>query len=141
LRFSLDGAAYLIDALPGYVSSIYVLVPQFEGVVKDYLRECGLAPADKFPECVEQLGKMVFGRKVLVSPRGVLEKILEYLQHGHFWKHSGKIGNPSDAVNRHGILHGVFTDFESESISLKYLILFEGLSFLLLHDRCIRGAL
>jgi hypothetical protein len=44
-------------------------------------------------------------------------------------------------VNRYGIAHGIFTGFECESISLKYLILLDSLSFVLLHDRMLVGSL
>jgi hypothetical protein len=124
-----------------YVSSIYVIVPQFEGLLKAYLEECGNHPASKFPDCVRQLKGVLLSRKVLLFPKQVSEHVFKYLESGHFWSRSDSIADPSDSVNRHGIVHGVFTGFECEPISLKYLILLDSLAFILLHDKVLRGKL
>jgi len=44
-------------------------------------------------------------------------------------------------INRHGILHGIFTQFESEELSLKFLMLLDSLIFILLSDRLATGSL
>jgi hypothetical protein len=51
------------------------------------------------------------------------------------------VTNPSQQVNRHGIAHGVFTEFETQEIALKYLALLDGLGFVLFHDRLVSGTL
>ena len=56
-------------------------------------------------------------------PRSVLDTIFDYLESGSFWKDTRTVKDPKSIVNRHGIAHGVFTGFECEEISLKYLIL------------------
>jgi hypothetical protein len=124
-----------------YASSIYVIVPQFEGVIRAYLEECGVRVPAGFPCCVDTLRQAVLSRDVIIFPRQVLDRVLEHLKGGCFWRSSSAIADPSLSVNRHGIVHGAFAGFECESISLKYLILFESLAFILMHDRVLRGAL
>jgi|LGVF01.1.fsa_nt_gb hypothetical protein len=124
-----------------YIASIYVLVPQFEGIITDYLIECGITPNERFKKCVEDLEKLILSRKVLMFPKEVLEIIFDYLANGSFWKRSKTISNPSTTINRHGIAHGVYTGFESEELSLKYLILLDLLSFILLHDKMLRQSI
>jgi hypothetical protein len=124
-----------------FACSVYVIVPQFEGIIRDYLIECKKTPPGKFVDCVTELKKLILSRKVIMFPREVLEAIFEYLERGSFWKHTGVISDPSETVNRHGIAHGIFTGFECEGISLKYLILLDSLFFILLHDRMLVGAL
>lgn len=76
-------------------------------------------------------------RKILMFPRKVFETIFDYLATGSFWKRTDTVSDPATTINRHGIAHGVFTGFECEEISLKYLILLDSLSFVLLHDKML----
>ena len=124
-----------------YIASIYVLVPQFEGIIKDYLMECGITPNGGFKKCVEDLEKLILSRKILMFPSEVLEIIFDYLSNGSFWKKTDTISNPLTTINRHGIAHGIYTGFESEEISLKYLILLDLLSFILLHDKMLQNTI
>ena len=124
-----------------YITSIYVLVPQFEGIIKDYIVECGITPKDGFKNHVKSLEELILSRKVLMFPQEALGIIFDYLTNGTFWKNSDTIFDPSKTINRHGIAHGAYTGFECEEISLKYLILLDLLSFVLLHDKMLRRAL
>jgi len=124
-----------------YICSIYVIVPQFEGIIKDYLTKCGITPPNGFVDCVKELKKLILSRKVLLFPREIFETIFEYLEAGSFWKNTRTISDPTAMVNRHGIVHGLFTGFECKEISLKYLILFDALSFVLLHDKILTHSL
>jgi len=124
-----------------YIASIYVLVPQFEGIVRDYLLSCGIEPEEGFKNCVEQFKKLVFSRKILMFPREVIEDIFYYLKDGSFWAHTSKISSPTEIINRHGVLHGKFKGFECEEISLKYLILLDVVSSNILHDKMLTKAL
>ena len=120
-----------------YIASIYVLVPQFEGIIKDYLTSSGVTSTEKFQENADALKKLIFSRKVLMFPRNMMETIFDYLKDGSFWKHTSTVPDPQSSINRHGIAHGAFTGFECEEISLKYLILLDALSFILLHDKML----
>ena len=124
-----------------WISSIYVVVPQFEGIIKDYLTAAGAAPRNRFEPMVRQLKKLVFSRKVLLFPSPVLNLILEFLSGGTFWKTAADIGDPAEEVNRHGIVHGVFTGFEARNIALKYLVLVDALALVILHDQVVSGTL
>ncbi len=124
-----------------YISSIYVIVPQFEGIISNYIKECGERPDSDFEKSVIQLRKILLSRKILMFRKDLLDVIIDFLATGSFWKPTGRISDPTKIVNRHGIAHGVFTGFESEEVSLKYLILFDALWFLLLHDKMLRRAL
>ena len=124
-----------------WTSSIYVVVPQFEGIIKDYLKAAGAAPRKRFEAMVRQLGTLVFSRKVLLFPSPVLKLILDFLSSGTFWKTTADIGDPTQEVNRHGIVHGVFTGFETKNIALKYLVLVDALALVILHDRVVSGTL
>jgi hypothetical protein len=77
---------------------------------------------------------------VRLLSRRFLESLFQYLDKGPFWQ-DAKVLDPRKNVSRHGIAHGIFTGFECEEISLKYLALFEGLALALIEDRCVRGAL
>ena len=141
-NFFPDRLSYLKRALGAhfkkdYIASIYIIVPQFEGIIRDYLVKCGKNPKGDFIDYVKILRELVFSRKVLMFHRKILEVIFHYLEQGSFWKYSGKIHDPRSIINRHGILHGNFTGFESETISLKFLILLDSLSFILLHDKIL----
>lgn len=124
-----------------WISSIYVIVPQFEGIIRDYLRAVDEAPTDRFKDMVRQLRKLVFSRRVLLFPAPVLELILTFLETGTFWKNTTGIDDPTQEINRHGIVHGSFIGFEAKDIALKYLVLVDALALLLLHDRIVCGTL
>jgi len=120
-----------------FIASTYVLVPQFEGIVKDYLLSCGEIPSGGFMGYIKILKNLITSRKILLFSKSALGPIFDYLENGSFWKHTSSISDPRNIINRHGILHGEFTEFENEGISLKYLILLDSLSFLLLHDKIL----
>lgn len=142
-NFFPERAQYLKRAIDAhfnkdYIASIYVLVPQFEGIIKDYLESHGVTPTGGFQGYVDQLKGLVFSRKILMFPKNILDTIFDYLKTGSFWmKDSGSVHDPKSMVNRHGIAHGVFKGFECEGISLKYLIMLDALSFILLHDKML----
>ena len=141
-NFFPDRLPYLKRALDAhfnkdYIASIYVLVPQFEGIIKDYLIKCGGTPVEDFKKVIKEFKKLILSRKILMFPRKLFEIIFDYLETGSFWKGTNTVSNPTTTINRHGIAHGVFTGFECEEISLKYLILLDSLSFVLLHDKML----
>ncbi len=141
-----DRQVYLETAIDRYfegdfVSSTYVIVPQFEGIIKAYLQRCGRKPKSGFPECADQLKQIFLSRKIILFPRNMIDAIFGYLKDGDFWRSSRRIADPSSVVNRHGILHGAFTGFEGKRVALKYLILLDGLDYLLLHDKILSGNL
>lgn len=123
-----------------YICSIYVLVPQFEGIVKDYLRFCGRNPPNGYVDCVRKLRAIVLSRKVVCFSKVILDSIFDYLEDGSFWKNTSGIPDPTSSINRHGVVHGVFTSFEGEVLSIKYLMLLDALSFVILHDRMLVDA-
>lgn len=124
-----------------YICAIYVLVPQFEGIIKDYLEECGRDAPSGFVKSVRALRDLVYSRMVIMFPRDILDSIFDFLETGTFWQNTSKISNPSVVINRHGIAHGVFVDFESLVVSLKHLILLDALGMVILHDRIVAGSL
>ena len=124
-----------------WISSIYVLVPQFEGIVRDYLAAAGESPESGFKDMVNQLETLILSRTILLFPAPVLELILTFLRTGTFWRDSARIDDPKQEVNRHGIAHGVFTDFETRDMALKYLVLLDALALLILQDKMVTGSL
>jgi hypothetical protein len=124
-----------------FISSIHVITPQFEGIIRDYLERVGITPSRHFKPLVNQLQKLLLTRQILLFPRTVLELMFEFLESGTFLRDSASIQSPQEQVSRHGIAHGRFVGFENRDIALKYLILLESLSFLLLHDRLVTGSL
>lgn len=124
-----------------YMSSIYVLVPHFEGIVKDYLTQANVALRYRFESCVADLKTLVLSRKVVMFPQPVLDRIFSFIETGTFLTETAKIGDPSKEVTRHGIAHGVFKGFENRDIALKYLILLDSLAYVLLHDKLLTGTL
>jgi hypothetical protein len=122
-----------------YVASIYVLVPHFEGIVKDYLTRAGVTPSEGFKASVGDLKTLVLSRKVLMFPRKVLDQVFAFIESGTFLTRTSKVNDPSREVTRHGIAHGVFKNFENRDIALKYLILLDALAYVLLHDKLLTG--
>jgi hypothetical protein len=145
-KFFGDRIAYVTKAVDeyfagDYVASIYVLVPHFEGIVKDYLDAAGVAHRYKFESCVKDLKTLVLSRKALMFPREVLDEIFTFIETGTFLTETGKVNDPAKEVTRHGIAHGVFKNFENRAIALKYLILLDALAYVLLHDKLLAGTL
>lgn len=124
-----------------YVCSIYVLVPHFEGIIKDYLTSAGVDYRYRLESCVEDLRKLVLSRKALMFPRKVLDLIFEFIADGPFLAETKNINDPAVQVTRHGVAHGRFTGFEGRDIALKYLILLDALSYVILHDKLLTGTL
>jgi len=124
-----------------YVSAIYVIVPQFEGIINDYVRALGGAVNGGFRAVLDAFKELIESRRVLLFPRFTLNLLIEYIDSGTFWNNTSTITNPRQDINRHGIAHGVFTSFESQEVALKFLILMDCLGFVLLQDRLIRGLL
>lgn len=124
-----------------YVSTIYVAVPQFEGIINDYVRSSGGTVAPKFRNTLSEFKRLIESRKVLLFPRFVLNLVLDFIDNGSFWNNTTTITDPKQEVNRHGIAHGVFTGFETQELALKFLILIDCVAFVLLQDQLIRGVL
>ena len=124
-----------------WISSIYIIVPQFEGIIRAYLTASGEVPKKRFKNVVGQLRTLVYSRKVLLFPSTILDLILGFLETGTFWKSADSIDDPTQKINRHGIAHGVFAGFETRDIALKYLVLVDALALLILHDRAVNGTL
>jgi hypothetical protein len=124
-----------------YVASIYVIVPHFEGIVRDYLDAAAVPHRYRFESCVKDLKALVLSRKVLMFPRPVLDQIFNFIENGTFLTETGNVNDPAKEVTRHGIAHGVFKNFENREIALKYLILLDALGYVLLHDKLLAGTL
>lgn len=124
-----------------FISSIHVLVPHVEGILKDFLRMQQIEPKYQISSCVSQLKELIVTRRAMLFPRPVLDLILEFIETGTFLRETTQVGDPAKEVNRHGIAHGVFAGFETRNICLKYLILLDALAFVLLHDRLVTGTL
>jgi hypothetical protein len=93
-----------------FISAIYVLVPQFEGIVRDYLRLANVEPKYRFESCLEQLRTLLLSRQVILFPKQMLDSIIGYMQDGPFLTETGQITDPANEVNRHGIAHGYSSD-------------------------------
>jgi hypothetical protein len=124
-----------------YVSAIYVAVPQFEGIINEYVRTANGAVDSRFRTALGEFEQVIESRKMLLFPRFTLKLVIEYIDSGSFWDKTSTIANPKQDINRHGIAHGVFTGFESQELALKFLILLDCLAFILLQDQLIRGLL
>jgi len=123
-----------------YISAIYTIVPQFEGIIKSYLLSQGIITdwnEKEFKSCVDELEGLIFSRKIMMFPKEIFEIIFKYLKDGSFWAHTNTVADPNTQINRHGILHGLFTGFECKEIALKYLLLLDSLAFILLHDKMV----
>jgi hypothetical protein len=145
-KFFGDRMGYVEKAITAYlagdyVASIYVLVPHFEGIVKDYLAAAGVAPREGFKASVADLKALVLSRKVLMFPRKVVDQVFAFIESGTFLVSTRKVNDPTREVTRHGIAHGVFKNFENRDIALKYLILLDALAYVLLHDKLLAGTL
>jgi hypothetical protein len=124
-----------------FMSAIYVLVPQFEGIIRDFIKKAGITPCYRFESSLMQFQRLLFSREVLLFPKPMLESIVSYMQQGPFLTGTENISDPADEINRHGVAHGVFVGFENRAIALKYLAMLDGLALLLLQDRIVTGSL
>ena len=134
--------AYVTKAIEEYidgdfVSAIYILVPQFEGIVKSYLETQVPGTRYRFESCLADLRALILSRPILMFPREVLHLIFEFLENSTFLQETSKIHDPSAQVTRHGIAHGRFAGFETQAVTLKYLVLMDALAYVLLHDKLI----
>jgi hypothetical protein len=124
-----------------YASAIYVAVPQFEGIINNYVRTAQGAVNSGFRMALNEFKQLIESRKVVLFPRFTLDLVIDYIYSGSFWNRTSTIANPKEDVNRHGIAHGVFTGFESQELALKFLILIDCLAFILLQDKLLCGRL
>ncbi len=124
-----------------YISSIYVLVPQFEGLINSYVQRATGRGHLKFRAAVDEFRRIITGRKALLFPKYVLDSVLEYVYSGSFWRDTSTIVDTQMEVNRHGIAHGVFTGFQNQHLALKFILLIDCLAFILLQDNLICGTL
>jgi hypothetical protein len=124
-----------------YVSAIYVAVPQFEGIINDYVLSSGGIVASKFRDTLSKFERLIESRKVLLFSRFALNLVVDFIESGSFWNNTNMIADPRQEVNRHGIAHGVFTGFETQELALKFLILLDCIAVILLQDQLIRGVL
>lgn len=124
-----------------FVSAIYVAVPQFEGLINDYVGSAGGTVERRFRDTVGEFKRLIESRKVLLFPRFVLTHVVDFIDSGTFWNNTGSIGDPKQEVNRHGIAHGVFAGFETQELALKFLLLLDCVGFIILQDQLIRGVL
>src|SRR3989338_3644452 len=142
-KFFPDRLQYVNKAIDEYfegdfISTIYVIVPQIEGIIKAYLTTAGVTPDRNF---VTQLKNVVLSREILMFPRDVLDIIFGFIETGPLLWHTSLISDPGQEVNRHCIAHGLFTGFETRDMALKYLILLDALALVLLHDKMLTGKL
>lgn len=119
-----------------YIASIYILCPQFEGIIRDYLIGNN-QKVGKYKGNISTLKELLYSRKIIINPKKILDMVFEYLKEGSFLQRAGEIESPTKMINRPGILHGIFTGFECEELSLKFLILLDSLSFTLLSDKMV----
>jgi hypothetical protein len=124
-----------------YIASIYVIIPQFEGIIVDYLSKYLKKVPDHFTDIIKSFKEICLSRNIILYPKEVLDVILDFIDKKAFWKPSRYVRDVRVEINRHGISHGAFTDFECKEISLKLLILFDGLSYVLLNDKIVSGDL
>jgi hypothetical protein len=124
-----------------YISSIYVLVPQFEGIIKDYLTAAAGAHRYKIESAVADLRNLVLSRRVLMFPRAVLDIIFTFIADGSFLAETTGIRDPAVEVTRHGIAHGKFVGCENRNIALKYIVVLDALAYVILHDKLLAGTL
>jgi len=109
-----------------------VLVPQFEGTIKDYLAVAAGQHRYRLESCVHDRKSHILSRKVLMLRRSVLDIMFAFLEDGPLTE-TTKIRDPAVEVTRHGIAHGRFIGFESSDIALKYIVLLDSLAYLMLH--------
>ncbi|MDW5265362.1 MULTISPECIES: hypothetical protein [Acidobacteriaceae] len=124
-----------------YVSAIYVAVPQFEGIINDYVKSAGGTLSGGFRDHVNEFLRLIQSRKLLLFPRYALTEVVDFIDSGTFWNNTSTVTNQQEDVNRHGIAHGVFTGFETQELALKFLILLDCIAFILLQDQVLRGVL
>ena len=124
-----------------FIASIYILTPQFEGIIVDYLKQISQTVPEHFSDILKTFKQTCLSRNVMLYPKEVLEEIIDFIDRKAFWKKSSEVKDVKAEINRHGIAHGAFTDFECKEISLKLLILFDALTYVLLNDKMLTGNL
>ena len=92
------------------ISAIYVIVPQFEGIIIDYVKSSKGSVRPQFREALNEFRDLILSRKVLLFPKFTLDLVLDFIDSGTFWNKTATIGDTQSEVNRHGIAHGVLPD-------------------------------
>lgn len=117
-----------------------MIVPEFEGVVREHLRASGVIPPRNQKPALEAFRTLILSRKVLLFSPSVLDTILTCIEKS-FMGPTEDVTNPNAQINRHGLSHGIFSGFETREVALKYLILFDALAFVIFHDRLVTNRL
>src|SRR5688572_26555057 len=66
-----------------YISSIHVIVPQFEGAIRDYLKLLG-EQKYRLESSVKTLKQVVLSRPAILVPRPVVDLIFAFIEDGSF---------------------------------------------------------
>ena len=122
-----------------YADAIYIICPQFEGILRDYLKK-NEREVGSYKDNLKVFKDLLYVREMIIYPKKVLDTALDFLGNGTFLKRASKV-IPDKEVNRHGVLHGIHTNFECQEISLKYLILLDCLAFLILSDKIVTNSI
>jgi len=86
------------------------------------------------------LKTLLYSRKILINPPILINNILEFLKDSTFFKGRASEKIPAKQICRSGVVHGIFYDFESQELSLKYLLLLDALAFVILSDKIVADA-
>jgi hypothetical protein len=123
-----------------FVSAVRVIAPEFEGVIREHLSRCGTTPPRGQKPTLAAFRHQITSRKIILFSPTLLNTILDFIEQS-FLGATESIHSPNAQINRHGLLHGVFNGVESEEIALKYLVLFDALAFVILHDKLVTNSM
>ena len=138
-RFSYVARALQAHLNEDYAVAVYVIMPQFEGIIREWVTRNGKKPARDFNCVIEQFSSILLSRKATLYPIAVFRAVIDFLRETTFWKHSGSVKHPQSQLTRNGVLHGIVTGFECEELSLKAFMLLDSLAHVLWHDYIVSG--
>jgi len=124
-----------------YVASIHTIIPQFEGIIRDYITRSGKIPKESDGALFSQFEILLTSREISFFSPIVIKEIIKFLTTSTFRKATTDIKDPTTDISRHGVVHGCYVNFENRELSMKLLILMDGLTFLILHDQIVSGLL
>ena len=123
-----------------YIGAVRVAAPEFEGLMREHLRQSGITPSHNQRRCMRQFRDLVLSRPFMMFSVSLLDLILGFIERD-LMRDTDDVADPALQVSRHGVAHGIFGGFETRDIALKYLILLDALAFVVFHDRFVDGKL
>jgi hypothetical protein len=142
-RFSILKEGVTAHLKEKYYLSVSVLIPQIEGLLKDAEQEVGLKGViswkDLDDRCLKNAVNTLMGKwkeEIWINNKSVdllnenFPKVIAYL-----YKEYNSERDEENQLNRHGICHGIQTNFGTATSSLRLILIIDRIIFFMADDK------